>query len=47
MTAAVAPVRLPPERLDEAAAVMGRALVADPLFVYVLPDAEQRTSAFP
>jgi hypothetical protein len=44
MTAAVAPVRLPPERLDEAAVVMGRALVDDPLCVHVLPDPEQRTS---
>lgn len=44
MTAAVAPVPLPPERLGEAAAVMGRALVDDPLFVFVLSDPEQRTS---
>ena len=47
MTAAVAPVRLPPERLVEAAAVMGRAVVNDPLFIYVLPDAEQRASGVP
>ena len=44
MTEVAAPVRLPPERLAEAAAVMGRALVADPLFSYVLPDAEQRST---
>jgi GNAT superfamily N-acetyltransferase len=44
MTAAVAPVPLPPECLGEAAAVMGRALVDDPLFVHVLSDPEQRTS---
>src|SRR5262245_18509977 len=44
MTAAAAPVRLPPGPLDEAAAVLGRAVVGDPLFVSVLPDAEQRTS---
>ncbi len=47
MTAPVAPVRLPPERLDEAAAVLGRALVDDPLFVYFLPDAQQRVSGVP
>lgn len=44
MTATVAPVRLPAERLVEAAAVLGRAVVDDPLFVYVLPDAAQRVS---
>src|SRR5688500_2675363 len=44
MTAAAAPIRLAPERLAEAAAVMGRALVTDPLFGYVLPDAAQRSS---
>jgi ribosomal protein S18 acetylase RimI-like enzyme len=47
MTAPVAPVRLPPERLDEAAAVLGRALVVDPLCIYVLPDAQQRVSGVP
>ncbi len=47
MTAAVAPVRLPPERLREAAAVLGRALVDDPLCVYILPDAQQRASGVP
>jgi GNAT superfamily N-acetyltransferase len=47
MTAPVAPVRLPPERLDEAAAVLGRAVVDDPLCVYVLPDAQQRVSGVP
>ena len=44
MIAPVAPVRLAPERLGEAAAVTGQALVDDPLFVFVLPDAGQRTS---
>jgi ribosomal protein S18 acetylase RimI-like enzyme len=44
MPATVAPVRLSPERLGEAAGVMGRAVVDDPLFVYLLPDAEQRVS---
>ncbi len=47
MTAAVAPVRLLPERLGEAAAVMGRALVDDPLFVALLPDAQKRVSGVP
>ena len=47
MTASVAPVRLPPERLDEAAAVLGRAVVNDPLFSYLLPDAQQRVSGVP
>ena len=44
MPTPVAPVRLSLERLGEAAAVMGRAVVDDPLFVYLLPDAEQRVS---
>ena len=47
MTAAVAPVRLPPERLGEAAAVMGRAVMDDPLFLFLLPDARQRSSGVP
>ena len=47
MTAAVAPVRLPPERLGEAAAVLGRAVVDDPLFLALLPGAKQRTSGVP
>ena len=47
MTATVAPVRLSPERLGEAAAVLGRAVVDDPLFVSVLPDAQQRASGVP
>jgi ribosomal protein S18 acetylase RimI-like enzyme len=47
MTATVGPVPLPPERLVEAAAVMGRAVVDDPLLVYVLPDAQQRVSGVP
>ena len=44
MTATVAPVRLSPERLSESTAVMGHAVVDDPLFVYLLPDAQQRVS---
>lgn len=47
MTAAVAPVRLPAERLHEAAAVLGRAVVDDPLFTYLLPEAVPRTSCVP
>jgi ribosomal protein S18 acetylase RimI-like enzyme len=47
MPTTVAPVRLSPERLGEAAAVMGRAVVDDPLFVYILPDAELRVSGVP
>ena len=47
MPATIAPVRLSPERLVEAAAVMGRAVVDDPLFVSVLPDAQQRNSGVP
>jgi ribosomal protein S18 acetylase RimI-like enzyme len=47
MPAPVAPIRLPPERLGEAAAVMGRAVVDDPLFVSLLPDARQRASGVP
>jgi hypothetical protein len=47
MTAAVALVHLPPGRLGEAAAVMGRALRDDPLFVHVLSDPERRTSGVP
>jgi ribosomal protein S18 acetylase RimI-like enzyme len=44
MAAAFAPVRLAAERIGEAAAVMGRALGDDPLFVSVLPEAEPRVS---
>jgi hypothetical protein len=47
MPAPVAPIPLPPERLGEAAAVMGRAVVDDPLFVSLLPDARQRASGVP
>ena len=47
MTAPVAPVRLPLESLDEAATVLGRAVVDDPLFVYLLPDAQQRVAGVP
>lgn len=41
------PVRLAPECLDEAAFVLGRAVLDDPLFTYVLPEAGQRTSGVP
>jgi ribosomal protein S18 acetylase RimI-like enzyme len=44
MSAPVAPIRLSPQRLGEAAVVMGRAVVDDPLFVYILPDAPLRVS---
>ena len=47
MTAAVAPVRLPPERLAEAVAVLGGAVVDDPLFVSILPDTQQRVTGVP
>jgi hypothetical protein len=47
MTGPVAPVRLPPGRLIEAATVMGRAVADDPLFVYLLPDAQHRVSGVP
>jgi ribosomal protein S18 acetylase RimI-like enzyme len=47
MPATVTPVRLPPERLAEAAAVLGRAVVDDPLFLYLLPAAQQRVSGVP
>jgi GNAT superfamily N-acetyltransferase len=47
MTATFVPVRLPPERLVEAAAVMGRAAIDDPIFVYALPDAAQRAAGVP
>jgi GNAT superfamily N-acetyltransferase len=47
MTAAVAPVRLTPEHLVEAASLLGRAVVDDPLFMYLLPDARQRGSCIP
>src|SRR3954465_2452565 len=44
MSIPVAPVRLSPGRLGGAPAVMGRAVVDDPLLVSVLPDAQQRIS---
>ena len=47
MATSFVPMRLLPERLIEAAAVMGRAAVDDPLFVYVLPDAAQRAWGVP
>ncbi len=47
MTGTFEPVRLSPERLAEAAAVMGRAAVDDPIFVHALPDAEQRAVGVP
>jgi GNAT superfamily N-acetyltransferase len=47
MTTTFVPVRLPPERLVEAAAVMGRAAMDDPIFVHALPDAEERAAGVP
>src|SRR4051812_46227005 len=47
MAATFVPVRLPPECLVEAAALMGRAAVDDPIFVYALPDAAQRAAGVP
>jgi ribosomal protein S18 acetylase RimI-like enzyme len=47
MTTPVAPVPLAAEHLVEAAAIMGRALADDPLFVHVLPDEEQRVRGVP
>jgi ribosomal protein S18 acetylase RimI-like enzyme len=47
MPGPVAPVRVSRERLDEAAAVLGRAVVDDPLFGHLLPDAQQRVSGVP
>ena len=44
MTAPVAPVRLSPEGLDEAASVLSRAVMDDPLFLALLPDAQERVS---
>src|SRR5215207_603280 len=44
MPATVAPVRLSPERVGEAAAVLGRAVVDDPLFVFLLPGGGPRVS---
>lgn len=42
MTVTFAPVRLVSERIDEAAAMMGRAAVNDPCLVYPLPDPVER-----
>ena len=47
MTVPIAPVRLAPENLAEAAAVMGRAVVDDPLFIALLSDAQQRACGVP
>ena len=47
MTAADAPIRLLPARLGEAAAVLGRAVLDDPLFVSLLPDPAQRVLCVP
>ena len=47
MPATMAPVRLTPARLGEAAAVMGRAVMDDPLLVALLPDAQQRVPGVP
>ena len=44
MSETMGPVRLSQDHIAEAASVMGRALVDDPIFVYVLPDAIQRAS---
>jgi GNAT superfamily N-acetyltransferase len=41
------PVRLPPDRLVEAAAVMGRAAKDDPIFVHALPVEEERVAGVP
>jgi ribosomal protein S18 acetylase RimI-like enzyme len=45
--ATMIPMLLSREHIAAAAAVMGRALVEDPLFVHVLPDAVQRARAIP
>lgn len=47
MAATMIPMPLPRERIAATAAMMGRAIVDDPLFVYVLPDAVQRTLGVP
>ena len=47
MTTTFVPVRLPPDRLVEAAAVLGRAAKDDPIFVHALPDAGQRAAGAP
>jgi ribosomal protein S18 acetylase RimI-like enzyme len=47
MVTSFVPVHLLSERLIEAAAVLGRAAVDDPLFVYVLPDTAQRERGVP
>ena len=41
------PVRLPPELVVEAAAVLSRAAVDDPMFVHILPDATERAAGVP
>jgi GNAT superfamily N-acetyltransferase len=43
----VVPVRLLPGQVVEAAAVMARAAVDDPIFVHVLPDATERAAGVP
>ena len=40
-------IRLDPERLEEAAGVLGRATVNDPIFVYCLPDRADRDRGVP
>jgi ribosomal protein S18 acetylase RimI-like enzyme len=44
MSETMVPVRLSQDHIAEAAAVMGRALVDDPIFPYALPDAIQRAA---
>ena len=43
----VVPVRLVSDQVVEAAAVMARAAVDDPIFVDVLPDATERAAGVP
>ena len=47
MLASFAPVRLSPDDVLEAAAMMGRAAVDDPMFVYALPEATKRAAGAP
>lgn len=47
MAGTFSPVPLTPEHLEEAAAVLGRAVPDDPLFTYVFPEEQQRTSGVP
>jgi ribosomal protein S18 acetylase RimI-like enzyme len=47
MSATFTPIRMSLEHISETAAMMGRALADDPLFVYVLPDPNQRALGVP